>query len=284
MAALISYYAFASIFPLLLVAYSVLDIIAHTTPTVASHLISALDNFPVVGTYLKGQVHHGLSKTGIALAIGIVLTLYSARGVATAMQNAMNSVWGVPQYERPNFVKGLLRSLGLMAVIGPGQIITIALSSVAGGTGHLGGVLAKVAAFVISLLLNIGLFWIGFRIATVARVSARSMALGAVLSATAWQILQLIGGTIVGHATNSAYGVFGIVLGLLAWFYLQAQLTLYFVELDAVRALRLWPRTLAPPPLSDADLQAYQLYAASTQRRPELDVIVRERPAERPPQ
>ena len=284
LAALISYYAFASIFPLLLVAYSVLDIIAHTTPTVGQHLIRALDDFPVVGTYLKGEVHHGLSKTGIALAIGILLTLYSARGVATAMQNAMNTVWAVPKYERPNFAKGLLRSLGLMAVIGPGQIITIALSSVAGGTGHLGGVLAKVAAFVVSLLLNIGLFWLAFRIATVARVSARSMALGAVLSAIAWQILQLIGGTIVGHATNSAYGVFGIVLGLLAWFYLQAQLTLYFVELDAVRALRLWPRTLAPPPFSDADLHAYQLYAASTQHRPELDVTVRERPDAQPPQ
>ena len=82
------------------------------------------------------------------------------------MQNAMNTVWGVPQFRRPAFPKSLLRSLGLIAVLGPGEIVTIALSSVAGGTGHLGGVLAKVAAFAVSLLLNIVLFWLGFRLAT----------------------------------------------------------------------------------------------------------------------
>ena len=73
----------------------------------------------------------------------------------------------------------------------------------------------------------------------------------------------MIGGSLVGHATNSAYGTFGVVLGLLAWFYLQAQITLYCVELDVVRALRLWPRSLAPPPLTEADMRAYQLYAES---------------------
>lgn len=275
LAALISYYAFASIFPLLLVAYSILDIIAQGSATVASHLTTALRGFPVVGTTLSGEVNHGLGKTGIALAIGIVLTLYGSRGVATAMMNAMNTVWEVPQFRRPGFPKALLRSFALIAVIGPGQLLTIALSSIAGGTGHLGDGLARIAAVAVSLLLNIGLFWLGFRVATAAQVSGRAMRLGAILSAIGWQILLTIGGTLVGHTTNSAYGTFGIVLGLLAFFYLSAQLTLYFVELDAVRALRLWPRTLAPPPLSEADLRAYQLYGESTQRRPELEITVR---------
>ena len=84
----------------------------------------------------------------------------------------------MPQFRRPGFPKALLRSLGLIAVIGPGQIITIALSSIAGGTGHLGDGLAKVAAVAVSLLLNIGLFWLGFRIATAAEVSGRDHAAG----------------------------------------------------------------------------------------------------------
>lgn len=278
LAALIAYYAFASVFPLLLVAYSILDIIAQGNATVGRHLSKALSGFPLVGAYLGQHVQHGLGKTGVALVIGIVLTLYSSRGIAMAMQNAMNTVWGVPFYRRPGFAKGLLRSLALIAVIGPGEVLTIALSSVAGGTGHLGGVLAKLAAFVVSLLLNIGLFWLGFRIATPAQVEAKAMRLGAILSAIAWQVLQLIGGTIVGHASNSAYGTFGLVLGILAWFYLQAQLTLYFVELDVVRALRLWPRTMVPPPNSAADLRAFELYARTTAHRPELAITVREQP------
>lgn len=278
LAALIAYYAFASVFPLLLVAYSILDIISQNNAKLGQRLTTALGQYPVIGTHLGESASHGLGKTGLALVIGIVLTLYGARGVATAMQNAMNTVWGVPQFRRPGFPKGLLRSLGLMALLGPGEIVTIALSSIAGGTGHLGGVVAKIAAFAVSLLLNIVLFWLGFRIATSKEIGAREMRLSAILAAIGWQILQLIGGTIVHHATNSAYGTFGIVLGLLAFLYLQAQITLYVVELDVVRARRLWPRSLAPPPLSDADLRAYQLHADSSQLRPELEIEVRQAP------
>ncbi len=278
LAALIAYYAFASLLPLLLVAYTILDLIARSNATLASRLESALKQYPVIGTHLGAAGGNGLSKTGFALVVGILLTLYAGRGVATAMQNAMNTVWGVPLFRRPRFPKNLLRSLGLIAVLGPGEIVTIALSSVAGGTGHLGGALAKVAAFAISLVLNIALFWLGFRIATSKEVSGREMRLGAILSAIVWQILQLIGGAIVGRATNSAYGVFGVALGLLAWFYLQAQITLYVVELDVVRARGLWPRSIAPPPLTDADLRAYKMYADAGLLRPELEIVLRQVP------
>jgi inner membrane protein YhjD len=281
LAALIAYYAFASLFPLLLVAYSILALIARNNAKLATRLTNALHNYPVIGTHLSGTGSQGLGKTGFALAVGILLTLYAGTAVAAAMQNAMNTVWGVPRFRRPGLPKRLARSLGLIALLGPGEIVTIALSSIAGGTGHLGGTLAKVAAFAVALLLNIVLFWLGFRIATSKKVDGKNMRLSAILAAIAWQILQLIGGTIVQHATNSAYGVFGIVLGVLAWFYLQAQITLYVVELDVVRAGRLWPRSLVPPPLTDADMRAYQTYAESGLLRPELEVVVRQLPRQR---
>src|SRR5258708_25073131 len=220
LAALIAYYAFASLFPLLLVAYSILDIISRNNAKLGKRLTQALHEYPVIGTHLGGSTSQGLSKTGFALVIGILLTLYAGRGVAMAMQNAMNTVWGVPQFRRPGFPKNLLRSLGLIAVLGPGQIVTIALSGLAGGTGHLGGLLAKLAAFIVSLLLNIVLFWLGFRIATSKEVTGREMRLSAVLAAIAWQILQLIGGTHVPHPPHSAYRVFAGLLRLLPWFYL----------------------------------------------------------------
>jgi membrane protein len=276
LAALIAYYAFASLFPLLLVAYSILDIIAKSNAKLASRLTSALHSYPVIGEQLGKPAGHGLSKTGLALVIGILLTLYAGRGVATAMQNAMNTVWEVPKSRRPAFPRNLLRSLGLIALLGPGEILTIALSSVAGGTGHLGGALAKIAAVTVSLLLNIVLFWLGFRLAASKEVESRNLRLSAVLAAISWQILQVIGGTIVHHATNSAYGAFGVVLGLLAWFYLQAQITLYAVELDVVRSQRIWPRSLVPPPLTEADMRAYQAYAESGLLRPELAVRVQQ--------
>jgi YihY family inner membrane protein len=280
LAALVAFFAFASIFPLLLVAVTILDIVASHFPKVGAKLLKALREYPVIGTQLHSSMTHGLSGTGLALIIGIVLTLYGARGIAIAMQNALNSVWEVPQFQRPRFAKKLLRSIGLIAVLGPGQIITIALSSVAGGTGHLGGAFAKVAVFVISLLLNIVLFWAAFRIATAAEVPTRDLRLSAILAAIAWQLLQLLGGFFIGHQTkvNAAYGTFAVVLGLLAWFYLQANITLAAAELNVVRVMRLWPRSVAPPPLTASDVAAYQLYAEATQWRPELETVVRSLP------
>jgi membrane protein len=279
LAALIAYYAFASIFPLLLVFVTVLELVLKNNQKLQAKLLnSALGQYPVIGDQLKPSVH-GLSKTGVALVIGLVLTFFGARGVATALQNAMNTIWEVPFVRRPGFPWAILRSLGIIAVIGPGEIATITLSSVAGGTGHLlGGAFAYVATIALSLLLNIGLFWLGLRLATAPEVRTRELRLSAILAAIAWQILQLVGGYFIGHQlkSNSAYGVFGIVLGLLAWFYLQAQLTLYVAELNVVRTRRIWPRSMFPPPLTTADVRAYRMYAQAGQQRKEIDIEVSE--------
>jgi hypothetical protein len=71
------------------------------------------------------------------------------------------------------------------------------------------------------------------------------------------------------------YGVFGVVLGLLAWLYLQAQFTLYAVEANVVSVRRLWPRSLAPPPFTPEDVRAFSLYARIQERRPEQDIVTR---------
>jgi membrane protein len=280
LAALIAYYGFASVFPLLLVLVSVLNLVIANNQSLRDHLLnSALSQYPGIGHELQVQ-SLSTGKSGIALVIGLVLTLYGARGIANAMQNAMNTVWGIPRYLRPSFPWSLLRSFGLIAVIGPGLIATITLSGVASGVGHLTGTSGHAAAIAVSLVLNIGLFWLGFRLATSAEIAARDLRLSAILAAVAWQLLQLLGTYVIGHQakTNSVYGTFGIVLGLLAWFYLQAQLTLYLVELNVVRVRQLWPRTLTPPPVGYADLRAYELYARTSQQRPDVEIDVRRAP------
>jgi membrane protein len=277
LAALVSYYAFLSILPLLLVLYTVLDLVLRNNPKLKAHVLnSAFAQYPLIGTQLRSHTH-SLSGTGVALIIGIILTLFGARGVAVAIQNAMNTVWEVPYTRRPKFPSSMLRSFGLILVIGIGFIVTTTLSSFAGGTGHLiSGPAGRIGALLISLLLNIGVFWLAFRVGTAAEVRMRDMLLGAVIAAVAWQILQYFGGYLIGHQlkTNSAYGTFGVVLGLLFWFFLQAQLTLYAAEFSIVRARRMWPRSMFPPPLTDADVRAYQMYAAAQQRRPELPVVL----------
>jgi len=75
----------------------------------------------------------------------------------------------------------------------------------------------------------------------------------------------------IAHA-SPLYGTFATVLGLIAWLYLQAQLMLYAIEINVVRAYQLWPRSLTPPPYTEQDRHAFGLYVAK--RRTQMDIAM----------
>lgn len=270
LAALVAFSAFASIFPLLLVLVTLLDMTLRSNPKFREEVVnSALSQYPVIGDQIKSNIH-GLSSSGLPLAIGLVLLLFGARGVATSMQNALNTVWLVPMADRPSGVRALLRSLGIIVVIGAGVIVAGFLSGISAGTGHLiTGVGAHIGLVALSAVVNIAVFWVVFRLATPRSISWGELFPGAAVAAIAWQILLSFGGYIVGHQLHRAsalYGTFGVVLGLMTWLFLQAQLTLYAAEAGVVRARRLWPRSVKPPPYTEQDRRAYALYAQAQRR------------------
>ncbi len=251
LAALIAYYAFAALFPLLLILVTVLNLVLRNDPSLQASLVnSAVSQYPVIGP----QIQHNLGSlpaSGLPLVIGLVLLLLGARGVSGAMQNAMFEVWDIAEPSRPKFLKSQLLGLALVFTIGIGFIVTTFLSGVAGGVGHvINGTVAHIGTVLVSLVLNVGVFWLGFRLATAFQVRWRDVRAGAVIAAVCWQVLQLAGGLVVGHLlrrSSELYGTFGIVLGLLAWLYLEAEVTLYAAEVDVVLARHLWPRSIMPP-------------------------------------
>lgn len=277
-AALITYYAFFSLFPLLLVAVTVLGILLAHNPSLQHRVLnSALKNFPVVGTQLRQNVH-SLNRTGVGLGLGLVGTFYGARGVASAAQNAFNHVWNVPKADRPGFPQNTLRSLGLIVLGGGGIVLTTALSGLASGGSARFGAGVRVGAIAVALVLNVCLFWLSFRLAIAKDVSGRDFRLAAVIAAVIWQVLQGSGTFLVSHELKNAsevYGTFAFIIGLLWWIYLQTQFTLYALEIDVVRAKRLLPRSLAPPPLTPGDLRAFELYVGEERRRRPSEVDFR---------
>jgi len=265
-----------SVFPLLLVLITVMSIVLRNHPALqATVLHDAAKNFPGFGNLLTNSVH-AKSGSRVALAIGLIFAFLGGRGVATAIQNALNTVWEVPLARRPGFPGSILRSLGIILVIGIGEIVSFTLAGFAGGVGTVfTGVGAYIATTAVSLILNVGVFWLTFRLGTAADVAGRDLWLGAVLSAIAWQVLQSVGATLIRHAmhtSNTTNATFALVLGLLAFLYLQAELTLYAVQASVVRTRGLWPRGMFPPPLTDADRRAFELYAKAQQRRPEQEI------------
>jgi YihY family inner membrane protein len=250
LAALVSYFGFVALFPLLLIFVTVLDMTLRTHPTLHRDLLnSALMQYPVVGSEI-GNSLGSINGSGLPLIIGIVVLLIGTRGVAFAMQNALCTVWGIRREQRPSFFTRWLYGLALVFVVGLGLVVTTFLSGIANGAGNLlSGFGAHAGAVGISLVANVGVFWLAFRLATMRKVPWTNLRVGAMLAAVVWQVLQVVGGYVVTHELHRAsdlYGTFGVVLGLVGWLYLQATITLYCAEADAVLVTRRWPRSVRP--------------------------------------
>lgn len=270
LAATITYYGFFSIFPLLLVATTVLGFVLRGHPHLQQSIVnSALGQFPLVGHDL---VNHRLHGSGVALGLGIALSLWSGMGVFLAAENAMNHLWGVPFRSRPDFFHTRGRALGLLGVLGGGALGTTILSGL-GTFGASYGLAWKIGSIALSTVLDVGLFWLAFRLLTAHDVTWSCLRGGAITAGILWQVLQAVGTYYVGHELRHAsnvYGTFGSVIGLLSFIYLSAHITLLAAEGNVVATRRLWPRSFSvilQEPLSDADRRALAQRARVEERR-----------------
>lgn len=243
LAALIAYYGFFALFPLLLLFTTVLGFVLQGDRSARDSIVhSAIGQFPILGSQVTG---HSLSGSGVGLAVGIVGTLLSGLGVTQAGQNAFNQIWGVPHKDRASFLNARLRGLGSLAVLGVLQVVSTAASGAAGA--GLGGVWLTIAGIILSLALNVVLFFATFRLLTDDSVPTRELWPGIILASILWEILQALGGLYINHVVKNAsntYGTFATVIGLLTWLHLGAQAVIYSAELNTVLSRKLWPRSL----------------------------------------
>ena len=263
LAALMAYYGFLSLFPLLLLASTILGLVLRGDPEAQQAVLdSALSQFPVIGDQLgqPGQIGGGLT----GLLVGGLGALYGGLGVALAAQGAMNTAWTVPKNSRPNPLLARARGVLLLLTVGLALLGTSLLSALGTGTGSLGAGL-RVLVLVASVALNAVAFVIGFKVATARHLTVRQVAPGALAAAVVWQLLQTFGAAYVGRVVAGAgdtNAVFALVLGLIAFLYLAATAVVLCVEVNVVRVDRLYPRALLTPltdevELTDGDERAY---------------------------
>ena len=279
--ALLTYFAFIATFPLLLALTGILGLVLKGDPALQVRIqSSALSEFPIIGTQINSQI--GVASLGHSapiLIFSILGAIFGGRGLANTLQNTLNSVWNVPKVIRPGFPSNFLRTVGLLALSGVAVITSVLAASLAtaGEVVGLSGIPIKILGFVLTTAFDIVLFFAAFRMATAKIVAAKDLLLGAVLSSIAWQILAGIAGVLIARDLKNAQalaGFFGVILGLLAWFGLQAAVTVYAMEVDVVRARHLWPRSVTQPPLTDADKRYIEDVTRSEVRRPEQKVTI----------
>ena len=276
LAALVAYYTFFSLFPLLLVLVTVLGLVLRDNPDLQDRIVdTALAQFPVIGPAIKENLS-ALPSSGLALAVGIAGSLWAGTAVFKVAQNGMNSVWDVPMKREPNLIKTLLRAVVMLVVLGGFLILSSGLAGIATAQGD-DTTVVRVLAIAGTVVVNVLLFLVAFKVLTVEDVRVRDVLPGAAIAGILWSGLQALGTYYVARQVQNAsavYGLFAMVIGLLSWVFLGAQITLMCAELNVVRVKRLWPRSLTGDDLTEADRRALVRYARVEERREDQRVDV----------
>jgi membrane protein len=275
LAALVAYYAFFSLFPLLLAFVSILGFVLEDNPSLRREVVdSALARIPVIGAQLRGELQP-LTGSGIALAIGIAGALWAGLGVTVALGRAFAEIWDVPRLEQPNGLKARARGFVVLVILGVTLIASSALAGLAIG-GGISRAAERGAAIVSALIVNGILFLAVFVLLTTRPHRIRDLLPGVALTAVGALALQSVGGWYVDHVITNAsatYGAFALVIGLLSWFWLLAHLILMAAEVNVVLRWRLWPRSLTGE-LEPADELALRRSAEATRMDPRERIAV----------
>jgi membrane protein len=247
LAALIAYYAFFSLFPLLLVLVSILGFVLEDNPSLQHDILdTALARIPVIGVQLRDDVR-SLSGSGIALAVGLAGALWAGLGVTLALGRAFNDIWDVPRLEQRGGVAARVRGMLVLAALGA-ALVAATVGSGSAIAGTIGPLAAQLAAIVAALVVNAVVLLAVFGLLTAPPRRIPELLPGVAVAAVGALVLQSAGGWYVDHTIAGAsdtYGTFALVIGLLSWFWLLSHLVLIAAEINVVLHRRLWPRSLA---------------------------------------
>lgn len=283
LAAVLTYYTFIAIFPLLLLASSILGFILQGRPDLQEQVLnSALSQFPIIGEELGRP--EGLQGSTAAVIVGSVAAFYGCIGLGVAIQNVINTAWAVPRNSRPNPLLIRLNSLGLLFTAGAAVLLVTVFSAVVGNTEVFGDAINTTIRWLIRIanILIVGLVLTAlFRMAAASRhITLKRAAPGAFALAVMWQGLQYLGTVFATGVIGNTEGMnqtFALVLGLIGIIYIAAVMGVLGVEVNVVLTRRLWPRALLTPftdrvDLTEADRRAYAMYA-QTQRHKGFETV-----------
>jgi YihY family inner membrane protein len=275
LAANLTHVGFVSLFPLLLVLVTVLGLTAAVDGGFRQAAINAVaDQVPLIGHQLTANVHELRRSSAIGLIVGLAGLLWGSTRLARAGLFTMEQVWNLPGPARPGHLRRLGRALLFLALLGGAVIVTTLLAGLTTYGKH--PLALDVLAVAIEVVVNAATYVGAFRILTPRGMPTRDLVPGAVAGGVGWTVLQVLGTYLVHHFlhSSSVYGVFATVLGLVAWIYLAAEITVYCAEANVVLVRRLWPRSIVQPPLTEADRASLALQTLGRQRREEQQVEV----------
>jgi membrane protein len=243
--ALLTYYLFSSLFPLLLVLTTLTERLLGHNSHLATTVISGITNyFPLLGSQLSAHVHV-LHRSGLPLVLGLLFIIYGTRGVADSFGKGVRQIWGISNDQMPGFPRSTIKSLSLVIIGGLGFIAASISAGLAASAGH--GWAFRGLSTLINLFILFGLFTFLINASLPRHVTIKQIRVGAASATIGLVILQLLGSYLISRELknlDALYSYFAVALGLLFWLYLQVQVIYYAIEIAVVSSQKLWPRSL----------------------------------------
>ena len=238
-ASLLSFFGFLSIFPLLLVATTILGFVLEGNEELQQKIVDgALDEIPVLGEQLANDPT-SLDGSVLVLIVGLATALWSATKAFVALQVALDDIWEVDIDHRAAMPVQRGRAILGLVIVGVAQVASIALTQivVAADLPGISRVLLLLGGFCVNVLVIAFMY----RFLTAAPTTWRQAWPGALTAGLAFSMLQYFGSGIVRRITDNAgdtYGQFALVLGLVTWLGFLAISALMSAELNAALVRR----------------------------------------------
>jgi membrane protein len=274
-AALITYYGFLSIFPLLLLAVAILSRVLVANPDLRQRLITA-----IVPPVLQSTVEHAvttLPTSTVPFIAGLIGLLFSGTGIAFSAYQTLNNVAAVPRRLRPGFFSRYIRVFVTLATLVLRAlavgVLTVAFTALPGMPGA-----ERIMALLGSALIIFAVLLLAAKLLLALPAPLRALWPAAAVGAVAVTLLLSLAPPLLARFVSSSgavYGSFATVAGLFAVFYLVSQALVYTAEIAAVRYAGLWPRALDQNRPTAADVRAQVLLARQQERIPAARVDLR---------
>ena len=274
-AALITYYGFLSVFPLLLLGVAILSRVLVSNPALRQQLVTA-----IVPPVLQSTVEQALTTlpaSTVPFVAGLIGLLFAGTGIAFSAYQMLNNVAAVPRRLRPGFLFRYLRVFVMLATLMLGALavgaLTVAATALPGSPRA-----ERIVATLASGLIIFVVLLLGAKLLLARPTPLRALWPAATLGATAVTLLLSLAPPLLARfvsRSGAVYGSFATVAGLFAVLYLISQALVYSAEIAAVRYGGLWPRALDQNRPTAADVRAQALLARDQERIPAARVAVR---------
>jgi len=268
LAALLAYYTFMSLFPLLIAGFAILNTLLVGHPEYVDQLVAN-----IVPPEYQAQVtnaYESLPSGGAAFAVAIIGLLLAGTAGVFSLYAMVNQVFCVPYRFRYGFGPRYIRVLLLVVLMGLGVlVVTVGSTLVVHVTGF--AFAQRAGASVLLWLVASALLYAGATFLTRRALTFSEVGLGAALGGLAMTTIIGLGSALLGQfiaGSSAVYGVFGTVVGIFSVLFLVSNAVVFSFEISVVRAWQLWPRGVDINLLFPADERAYALLTLMDERMP----------------